>query len=379
MSARIHDSNGWYRVDRNPISRVGVFPYLGRSIGVTGEDADKVFQVYRPAEELGSADAIESFRTVPVISDHTMLGAVDLGLTPAARKGVGGTTGDNVEFDAASGILYSNIKIFDEGLAGEINAGKKELSCGYRCAYDFTPGEFNGQKYDVVQRRMRGNHVAVVKKGRMGSDIAVLDSQFTYDSVDVLELKPVLDKETQDAIAATVKAALDGLDIKTTVNAAVADAMPAALKEAIAAKKDDDDDDEEGEDKKAKKAAKATDAQAALDAANARIDELTKQIAGQPKALDAKDVMATVADRDALYQRVKPFVGVFEHGAMDASELAVYACDKLGLKAAEGAERAALDGFLHNRTVARTVTSGLDAAPTDGKTAALAAFAPASA
>lgn len=378
MTARISDSNGWFKVERNPISRVGVFPYLGRSIGVTGEDADKVFQVYRPAEELGSADAIESFRTVPVISDHTMLGAVDLGLTPAARKGVGGTTGDNVEFDAASGILYSNIKIFDEGLAGEINAGKKELSCGYRCAYDFTPGEFNGQKYDVVQRRMRGNHVAVVKKGRMGSDIAVLDSQFTYDSVDVLELKPVLDKETQDAIAATVKAALDGLDIKTTVNTAVADAMPAALKEAIAAKKDDDDD-EEGEDKKAKKAAKAEDQSPALAAALDEIASLKKQIAEQPKALDAKDVMATVADRDALYQRVKPFVGVFEHGAMDASELAVYACDKLGLKAAEGAERAALDGFLHNRTVARTVTSGLDAAPTDGKTAALAAFAPASA
>lgn len=373
MSARIHDSNGWYRVDRNPISRVGVFPYLGRSIGVTGEDADKVFQVYRPAEELGSADAIESFRTVPVISDHTMLGAVDLGLTPAARKGVGGTTGDNVEFDAASGILYSNIKIFDEGLAGEINAGKKELSCGYRCAYDFTPGEFNGQKYDVVQRRMRGNHVAVVKKGRMGSDIAVLDSQFTYDSVDVLELKPVLDKETQDAIASTVKAALDELDIASTVKTAVDEGIKAFVK----VKEDEEEEEEEmGEDKKAKK---AMDAQAALDAANARIDALTKQLAEQPKALDAKDVMATVADRDALYQRVKPFVGVFEHGAMDALELAVYACDKLGLKAAEGAERAALDGFLHNRTVARTVTSGLDAAPTDGKTAALAAFAPASA
>ena len=371
MTARKHDSNGWFKVERNPISRVGVFPYLGRSIGVTGEDADKVFQVYRPAEELGSADAIESFRTVPVISDHTMLGAVDLGLTPAAKKGVGGTTGDLVEFDAASGILYSNIKIFDEGLAGEINAGKKELSCGYRCAYDFTPGEFNGQKYDVVQRRMRGNHVAVVKKGRMGSDIAVLDSQFTYDSVDVMELKPVLDQETKDAIDAAVKSGLDALNLSETVKTAVDEGIKAFVK----VKEDEEEEEEEmGEDKK-----KAMDAQAALDAANARIDALTKQLAGQPKALDTKDVLAAAADRDALYQRVKPFVGVFDHAAMDAAELAAYACNKLGLKAAEGAERAALDGYLHNRTVAPTVTSGLDAAPTDGKTAALAAFAPASA
>lgn len=356
MSARKHDTNGWFRVERNPISRVGVFPYLGRSIGLTGEDADRVFQVYRPAEELGSDECRESFRTVPVISDHTMLGAVDLGLTPASKKGVGGTTGDLVEFDAASGILYSNIKIFDEGLAGEINAGKKELSCGYRCQYDFTPGEFNGQKYDVVQRRMRGNHVAVVKKGRMGSDIAVLDSQFTYDSVDVQELKPVLDKEVQDAIDATVTSAVEKAlaEQPAAIAQAVADAMPEALK---AAMKKDDEDEPKGEDSTLK---------AALDAATAQIAALQAQIAAQPKALDAKDIMSAAADRDALYQRVKPHVGVFEHGAMDADELAKYACGKLGLKAAEGAERAALDGFLHNRPArVPTVTTGADSNDTD--------------
>lgn len=368
MSARVADSNGWYRVERNPISRVGVFDYLGRSIGAP--EPDKVYRVLRHPDELGAADTLDSFRTVPIISDHAMLGSVDLGLTPAARKGVGGTTGDRVEFDAASGILYSNIKIFDESLAAEINAGKRELSCGYRCAYDFTPGEYNGEKYDVVQRRMRGNHVAVVRKGRMGSDIAVLDHQFTYDHVDVLELKPVLDKETLDAIdAAAAKATQTIVAAQPDLIAkAVADAMPAALAAAKADKKDDEDEGDKAEDK----------AQAGLDAALAEIASLRQQLAAQPKALDAKEVMTAAADRDALYQRVKPFVGVFEHGAMDADDLAKYAADKLGIKAAAGQERAALDGFLHNRPTTRpTVTAAADSAETDGGNIVNNAFAPA--
>lgn len=367
MSARVHDTNGWFKVERNPISRVGVFPYLGRSIGLTGEDADRVFQVYRPAEELGHAETLDSFKTVPVISDHTMLGSIDLGLTPASRKGVGGTTGDLVEFDEATGVLYSNIKIFDEGLAAEINAGKKELSCGYRCRYDMTPGTFDGQKYDVVQRRMRGNHVAVVKKGRMGSDIAVLDSQFTYDSVDVQELKPVLDQDTLDAIeAAAAKATEAALaEQPAAIAAAVADALPAALAKAKESEKKDDEDDKKGEDATIK----------ALDAANAEIAALKKQLADQPKALDAKDVMVAAADRDELYRQVKPHLGVFEHAAMDSDELAKYACDKLGLKAAEGAERAALNGYLHNRKPANAaLATGQDA--DDGVSSVATAFAP---
>jgi len=55
----------------------------------------------------------------------------------------------------------------------------EEVSCGYTCRLDRTPGTWNGQAYDAVQRGHRGNHIAIGPKGwgRMGSDVKMhLDS-----------------------------------------------------------------------------------------------------------------------------------------------------------------------------------------------------------
>jgi len=356
MSARIYDQNGWFVVKRNPLSKVGVFPYLGSSIGA--DEPDRVYQVYRPAEELADPECLASFRTVPIIDDHEMLGSIDAGLTPVERKGVGGVTGDDVVFD--DGTLYSNIKIFSEALARQINSGKKELSCGYRCEYDFSPGEHNGVKYDVVQRKMRGNHVAVVKQGRMGPEVAVLDHRFTYDHVDAQELQPVLDKDTLAAIDAAVATALAGLP--DTVTKAVADAMPAALAEAVKAKEDEE---EEGEDKEEDKGAmdKAALA-AAIDAATA---PLKAQIAAMKPTVDAADAAHDAADKADLIKRLTPHVGAFDaaHATMNAAQVVAYGLDKLGIKdVPEAAQRATLDGFLRAKPVPAPVA--MDAAPAQG-------------
>jgi hypothetical protein len=66
MTQRITDSNGWFEVKRNPLSRVGVFPYSARSVGLEGVDADNVVRVLRPEEELSSPECIESFKLLPV-------------------------------------------------------------------------------------------------------------------------------------------------------------------------------------------------------------------------------------------------------------------------------------------------------------------------
>lgn len=354
MTARVADVNGWFSIAANPLSKVGVFPYLGSSIGA--DEPDRVYQVYRPAEELADPACLDSFRTVPIIDDHTMLGAVEDGLTPVERKGVGGVVGDNVEF--RDGVVYGNIKIFSEALARKINSGKKQLSCGYRCSYDFTPGEFNGAKYDVVQRQLRGNHVAVVREGRMGPDVAVLDHRFTYDHVDVQELRPVLDKDTQDAIDAAVSKATAGL--AATVTQAVADAMPAALAAAKA-----EEEKEEGKDADMSDKDKAD---PAMDAALAQIADLKGQLAAVKPTIDALDASNAAADKAGLYDRVKPHIGAFDHAAMDSNALATYALDKLGVTGVTaGQERATLDGYL--RAKPAPTPAAMDAAPTAGAVA----------
>lgn len=172
------DHNGYWYIENNPISRTGVFPYFGHQISDELEP-DKVYQVYRPAEELFSPEAMESFKLMPLVDDHTMLGK---DYTPAEEYGVHGVLGEKI--GRKGDLLTADIKIYSEALKDEINNGKKELSLGYYCDYDLTSGTYKGQHYDAVQRNLRGNHIALVDRGRMGHDVRVMDGM-AFDSISV--------------------------------------------------------------------------------------------------------------------------------------------------------------------------------------------------
>jgi len=123
ISKRKPDINGWYEVKENPLSKVGVFPYTGAMIDPNGEfglDPDKVYNVMRPQEELEDPETIESFKLVPWIDEHVMLGEKKDGLTPAEEKGISGVIGENVFFDYKDQMLKGNVKVFAEGLKDDI-------------------------------------------------------------------------------------------------------------------------------------------------------------------------------------------------------------------------------------------------------------------
>lgn len=177
------DHNGFWYIKDNPISKAGVFPYLGRQISPELEP-DKIYSVLRPGQELFSQDTIDSFKLVPLVDEHEMLGK---DFTPPEEKGIHGTLGEKIY--AKDGTLYADMKIFSEALKDEIEGGKKDLSLGYRCEYDLQPGIWNGQKYDAVQKNIRGNHVALVQEGRMGKDVRVLDSKDAVYVCDIFDIK----------------------------------------------------------------------------------------------------------------------------------------------------------------------------------------------
>ncbi|UPS61655.1 DUF2213 domain-containing protein [Providencia rettgeri] len=85
MTKRTYDNNGWLEVTDNPISKVGVFDYLGAEIGAPVPD--KIYRVLRPPEELASEATINSFKLTPFIIEHEMLGKH---ATPAEKKGIQG-------------------------------------------------------------------------------------------------------------------------------------------------------------------------------------------------------------------------------------------------------------------------------------------------
>ena len=69
-----------------------------------------------------------------------------------------------------SNCLVADLVIYDADLINKIEAGKREISCGYDCLWNPT----SDSSYDQLE--IRGNHVAVVDKGRAGHMVAIRDA-----------------------------------------------------------------------------------------------------------------------------------------------------------------------------------------------------------
>lgn len=175
--SKIIDENGFWLVENNPISKEGVFPYLGKTISPELEP-NKIYNVYRPFEELSNVETVKSFNAVPFINNHEMIGD---GFTPYDERTADGVL---VNVRAENGMLIGDLKIFSEDMKSKIQNGKKELSLGYKCDYQLSRGVFNGKPYDAIQTNLRGNHIALVDHGRMGSDVRVYD-HYTFDTLDI--------------------------------------------------------------------------------------------------------------------------------------------------------------------------------------------------
>lgn len=352
-SARHIDINDFLTVKRNPISRAGVFQYLGSSIGGDA-DPNQVYNVYRPASTLSDPEAIESFKLIPIIDDHTMLGPREKGMTPAEEKGQHGTTGEQVEFDPETKILYSNLRVPSEAMKREIEDGKIDLSLGYRCAYKKSSGFFEGMPYHYIQTDMRGNHLALVDEARC--NVAVLDHRFTYDSRDAVSIKTgdtmADDKEPKEAEMKDKETSLEDVHSFIKKNAPMWDKIKEMMTPAEEAKKEDispsgsisadGDMDDEGEGEDADEPKKDDEKGKGMDKAQVtRIAQDEAQKLFSPKAF-----FAAAAERDQLVNAVKPFVGVFDAADKTVDEVAAYALKKLGITVKAGDERATLNGFI---------------------------------
>ena len=116
-SARQYDLNGWAEIKGNPLSKVGVFPYYGKTIDPS-LIPDKIYMVLRPEEELADPETIQSFRLLPWVDDHPdeLFGPEDAGRLPPEKKGIEGVIGEDVFFDSNTGMLRGNIKLFSDNL-----------------------------------------------------------------------------------------------------------------------------------------------------------------------------------------------------------------------------------------------------------------------
>lgn len=356
MSQRIYDSNGWLYIPKNPISKAGVFPYLGSEIGAP--EPTRIYNVLRSPEELEKA--APTFRLIPIIDEHELLGSLG---TSTDERTPAGTTGENVTYEHP--YLYSSIKITSDALQKQLARGKIELSPAYTCDWIPESGEYEGEQYDYVQKINHGNHLALVEKGRTGRDVAVLD-HYAFDTGGLLlmTLETImaaigeLSEEEKAKLLAALSPAEDeeeekdetAKDDEVTDIVEEADAVAEAAAEAIEAE-------EEGDDEAAIEAAEEAveSAEAVLEAA----EELQEKIAEDAMRKAVKHIDA----RNAMAARVKPFIGAVPAAAMDSAEsIAAYACKKFGVKYPKGQATAVITGYLHGRKPASAKTVAQDKA-----------------
>lgn len=133
---------------------------------------------YRPEEEVSKQDALLSLANLPVTLEHPP----EL-LTPeTCREYQRGHTGSLVEYRTPFAVGF--VTVTDREAIDAVKRGDaREVSVGYRVKFDATPGTTpDGQRYDGVQREISGNHVAIVRKGRAGSEVRLhMDSATAVD------------------------------------------------------------------------------------------------------------------------------------------------------------------------------------------------------
>ncbi len=164
ISENMTDTPEGYLLCRNvPIARTGEQVYLARELGLRDGDQERSISVRREEEDVFDPVAMASFEGKDVTDEHP-----PTAVTPENHAVYSKGHLQNVRREGD--YLVADLFIKDPILISEVKNGvKREVSCGYDCEYVLT-----GDGYK--QTHIRGNHVAIVPRGRAGHEVAIHDS-----------------------------------------------------------------------------------------------------------------------------------------------------------------------------------------------------------
>lgn len=147
---------GFLRADAY-LTRVGVFEYRRPDGSIRRE--------LRLPEEVFRNDSLDSLQAAPLTLLHP-----ETSVTPENVQQLSvGAVGTDVRKDADK--VRATVTVMAAEAIKAVDQGMRELSCGYDCKLDETPGEWQGQRYDAIQRSIKYNHLAIVPEGRAGSEV----------------------------------------------------------------------------------------------------------------------------------------------------------------------------------------------------------------
>lgn len=159
-----HTSVGGIKVPIR-IARVGVLTYRN---GISER------REFRPPEEVSRPESLQTFEGAPIIdfSDHVALVTTE----DFRKKTVGHISNVRMDGEYVAADAYIN----DAATIEMIDRGERlDASAGYTSKDERSSGMWRGEKYDLIQRDIVGNHVALCppNRGRSGSEVGLrLDS-----------------------------------------------------------------------------------------------------------------------------------------------------------------------------------------------------------
>lgn len=239
----------------------------------------------RLPDEVFNSDSLQSLSEVSVTDNHP---PEPLNSDNTKQFSIG-FTGESVQkFDE---FVKVKVTVTDAKVINDImQNGKKELSCGYFCDVEEKQGEWEGQKYDAIQRNIRYNHLALVYKGRAGPEAKLrIDSSCAF-MCDEQDQKKICSKDKENSLhfhTSTKKENLMSAKIKIDsiefeVNETVAQAVTSKLDQLDKASKEIEN-----------KAKEISVLSAKNDAMNVELEASKKEIeALKSKKLSDKDIMA---------------------------------------------------------------------------------------
>lgn len=179
---------GWIR-DKPVITRSGVFVYRQPNGNIVRE--------FRPEDEVFHEDSLNSLSGIPITIKHKGL---------INKNNVSGIVGTVIApGERQDSNVVANVVIHDVNKLGKA----RDLSLGYECVTETAPP---GAGYDVIQRKIRYNHLAVVEKGRAGN------ARLRLDADDAASFE--LENDTMDPKLVTIR--LDEIDYQASPEVAKA-------------------------------------------------------------------------------------------------------------------------------------------------------------
>ena len=319
--------------------RTGIQLYTGDEVGKP--DLETV-RVYRGEDHVFAQDSLQSFSHAPITVNHP-------GENVTADNWKELSVGEVSTAAKRDGQwVYLPLILKDAAAIRSVEDGKRELSAGYTCELDWTPGvTADGEPFDAQQKAIKINHLALVDRARAGSEARIGDDAAKWGASPV-NLQTA--DERKSPMADTLRKILvDGLQVETT------DAGAAAIEKLT-------------NDLKAS-AAKLTDATATHDKAIAAKDaEIAKKDAEidelKGKIMSDADLDKRVQERAALIDSARKVVSdVKTDGLTDAEIRKAVVKAKLGdekvVDKSDAYIEARFDGLVEDAGASATQTDQL--------------------